>query len=269
MFTNTPKACTPITHAPLKMRPLAGGLSSKSTSSCAFWADASPGALISSTPSSEMLMAVAPEISRICLTVRPEGPTTAARCATATGMRITRGALGDRICRGAGEHLAISPSTCSRPLRAWARACVMMSSVMPSTLMSIWKAVSLPQSSPATLKSMSPSASSVPRMSLSTTHLPVAWSRMSPMATPATGRTNGTPASNMARHPPHTVAMEEEPLLSVMVLSTRIVYGKSLPVGMIGASALCASSPCPNSRRPGMPTRPVSPTEEGGKKYCK
>ena len=40
------------------------------------------------------------------------------------------------------------PSTCCS-------ACLMMSSVMPSTLMSIWKAV-MASRSPATLKSMSP-----------------------------------------------------------------------------------------------------------------
>ena len=43
------------------------------------------------------------------------------------------------------------------------------------------------------------------------------------------------PASCMARHAPQTVAMEEDPLLSVMVLSTRTVYGKTS----------CSSSPAP------------------------
>ena len=35
------------------------------------------------------------------------------------------------------------------------------------------------------------------------------------------------PASCRDRHPPQTEAMEEEPLLSVIVLSTLMVYGKS------------------------------------------
>ena len=43
------------------------------------------------------------------------------------------------------------------------------------------------------------------------------------MATPATGAASGTPASSIARVPPHTDAMEEEPLDSVMVDSTRTV----------------------------------------------
>ena len=36
------------------------------------------------------------------------------------------------------------------------------------------------------------------------------------MAMPATGRFSGTPASIIARLPPQTVAIDEEPLLSVM-----------------------------------------------------
>ena len=35
--------------------------------------------------------------------------------------------------------------------------------------------------------------------------------------------------------------------------------------GMMGVSARCASWPWPTSRLPGAPTRPVSPTELGGK----
>ena len=96
---------------------------------------------------------------------------------------------------------------------------------------------------------------------------PSLFSKINPMATPAIGRLSGTPASSMARQPPQTEAMEEEPLDSVMVDSTRIVYGKSSSDGTDGASARSASAPCPISRLPGPPIRPVSPTEEGGKKY--
>jgi|TARA_B110000114_G_scaffold182636_2_gene222313 hypothetical protein len=76
----------------------------------------------------------------------------------------------------------------------------------------------------------------------------------------------GTPASCSARHPAHTVAMDELPLLSVMVLSRRTVNGKSASDGIIGASARSAKFPCPTSRRFAGPMRPVSPTDEGGKK---
>ena len=47
------------------------------------------------------------------------------------------------------------------------------------------------------------------------------------MAMPATGRLSGTPASIIARLPPQTVAIDDEPLLSVMSERTRIVYGNS------------------------------------------
>ena len=78
---------------------------------------------------------------------------------------------------------------------------------------------------------------------------------------------SGTPASLSARFPPQTDAMELDPLLSVMVLSTLMVYGKSSCSGMTGSRALSASSPWPSSLLPGAPTLPVSPTEDGGKKY--
>ena len=41
------------------------------------------------------------------------------------------------------------------------------------------------------------------------------------------GGDGAIPASLSASHPEHTEAIEEEPLLSVMVLSTRTTYGKS------------------------------------------
>ena len=94
-------------------------------------------------------------------------------------------------------------------------------------------------------------------------------SSTSPIATPATRAASGTPASSMAKHPPHTDAMDDEPLDSVMVDSTRTVYGNASVGGTAGASARSASVPCPISRLPGAPTRPVSPTEHGGKKYCR
>ena len=40
---------------------------------------------------------------------------------------------------------------------------------------------------------------------------------------PETGRLIGTPASIIDSEPPHTVAIDEEPLLSVMSDRTRIV----------------------------------------------
>ena len=96
----------------------------------------------------------------------------------------------------------------------------MISSVMPVILMSICSEVT-PFSVPATLKSMSPRWSSSPRMSDSTAKpLP---SLIRPMAMPATGRFSGTPASISASEVPHTVAIDEEPLDSVISDTTRTV----------------------------------------------
>ncbi len=54
------------------------------------------------------------------------------------------------------------------------------------------------------------------------------------MATPATGAFIGTPASNSARVPPQTVAMDEEPLDSRMSETMRTVYGNASSVGSTG-----------------------------------
>jgi hypothetical protein len=60
---------------------------------------------------------------------------------------------------------------------------------------------------------------------------------------PLTGALIGTPASIIERHPPHTVAIEDEPFDSVMSDSTRMVYGKSSLLGSTGLSARQASLP--------------------------
>ncbi len=47
--------------------------------------------------------------------------------------------------------------------------------------------------------------------------------------------------------------------------TTRIVYGNSSWLGIIGTSARSASAPWPMSRRLGPRMNPASPTENGGK----
>ena len=96
----------------------------------------------------------------------------------------------------------------------------MISGVIEVILMSICRLVT-PCSVPATLKSMSPRWSSSPRMSDSTAK--PRSSLIRPMAMPATGRFSGTPASISASDAPHTVAIEDEPLLSVISETTRSV----------------------------------------------
>src|SRR6202046_4921734 len=84
------------------------------------------------------------------------------------------------------------------------------------------------------------------------------------MAMPATGALIGTPASISDSVEPQTEAIELEPLDSKMSDTTRIVYGKSSWLGIIGTSARSASAPWPMSRRLGPRMKPASPTENGG-----
>ena len=88
---------------------------------------------------------------------------------------------------------------------------------------------------------------------------------ISPIAMPATGALMGTPASMSASVPPHTVAIDDEPLDSIMSDTTRIVYGKASREGKTGRIARSAKAPWPISRREGPVKRPTSPTLKGGK----
>ena len=134
----------------------------------------------------------------------------------------------------------------------------MISSVIEVILMSICRDV-IPTSVPATLKSMSPRWSSSPRMSLSTAKS--SPSLIKPMAMPATALGSGTPASIIESDAPQTVAMEDEPLDSVISETTRMVYGKSSFEGICERRARHANLPWPTSRRLVKPKRPASPTE--------
>ena len=106
-----------------------------------------------------------------------------------------------------------------RAALAFLRPSRMIASLMPVTLMSIWRAVT-PSDVPVTLKSMSPNESSLPRMSVRMANLPPSVTR--PMAAPATGALIGTPASMSARVEPQVDAIEVEPLDVTASLTTRM-----------------------------------------------
>jgi len=72
------------------------------------------------------------------------------------------------------------------------------------------------------LKSISPKKSSSPMMSVTWLTVPSAAVNR-PTEMPATVALIGTPASIRAMHPPHTEAIEDEPLDSVISLIRRIV----------------------------------------------
>ena len=60
-------------------------------------------------------------------------------------------------------------------------------------------------------------------------------------------------------------AIEEEPLLSSVSETIRMVYGKLSCSGSTAESARSARAPCPISLRPGPRRGLTSPTEKGGK----
>ena len=109
-------------------------------------------------------------VGMILLIILPPGPMTSLILSGLIVTTIIRGAN----CESSACGLAIVSSSLPMMNRRDFLACViasrMMSIVMPWTLMSIWIAV-MPSMVPATLKSISPSESSMPWMSVSTAYL--------------------------------------------------------------------------------------------------
>ena len=158
-------------------------------------------------------------LSIISRMVAPPRPMTSRILFTGIENCTTLGALDEISARGASSFAFIASRMCRRPLRACSKAAVKISSVMPLILISICSAV-IPSLVPATLKSMSPKASSSPRISLSTTNC--LSSLIRPMAIPATADLMGTPASISAKLLPQTVAIELEPLQDRISDTTRV-----------------------------------------------
>src|SRR5262245_13723757 len=110
---------------------------------------------------------------------------------------------------------------------------------------------------------MSPTESSLPRMSVSTTNRP-SGSLMRPIAAPATGAEIGTPASMSASVEPQVDAIDVEPLDDMHSDTSRMTYGKSSLLGSTGTRARSARWPWPTSRREGPRIGLFSPVEYGG-----
>ncbi len=173
-----------------------------------------------------------------------------------------RGANSDSSARGS-VIVSLSLSMMNRrDFFASTSASRMISIVIPATLMSIWIAV-IPSTVPATLKSISPSASSRPWMSVRIAYLSPL--RIEPHRDARDVPLIGTPASSSASVEPQTDAIDDDPFDSSTSLITRSVYGNSSSAGSTGTSARSASCPWPISRRPGARIGRVSPTEYGGK----
>ena len=132
--------------------------------SWAFCADSAPTAVINTLPSSWISICT-PVSSIIFLIVFPPGPITSRILSVGIFILFTRGAYGDNSLFGSLIHSIILLKINSRPRFAWARAAAKISLLRPSTLISIWIAV-IPSGVPATLKSISPRASSIPWISV-------------------------------------------------------------------------------------------------------
>ena len=154
----------------------------------------------------------APVSSWIELIIAPLGPMTAPILSTGILTTVTRGANG-LISSGPSMASAMTSRMCRRASRACVSAAPSTSDGMPSSLVSSWSAVTN-SLVPATLKSMSPKASSAPRMSVSATYsvLPSTVSDTRPIAIPATGARSGTPALSRASVDAQTEPIEVEPL---------------------------------------------------------
>ena len=135
---------------------------------------------------------------------------------------MIRGAYGD-ISSGASMASAITSRIVMRASRAWVSAAARTSAGMPSSLVSSCSAVTNSRV-PATLKSMSPKASSAPRMSVSATYWvsPSTSPEMSPIAMPATGAFSGTPACSSDIVEAQTEPIEVEPLEPIASESCRM-----------------------------------------------
>ena len=168
------------------------------------------------------MVIVAPVSSCICWIIFPPGPITAPINSLGISIVTIRGTCGFISARGASMVFIISFMICSRPAFACIRAFSMISNDRPSHLISICVAVK-PFIVPVVLKSISPKWSSSPRMSLKIAYLSSPGFLIRPIAIPDTGLLIGTPASIRASVPPHTLAIEEEPLDSRISLTRRMV----------------------------------------------
>ena len=208
-LTNAPKSVV-FTTVPVNRSPTAGILG-LTISSIIFFASSAPAPSrepMNTVPSSWMSMS-APVTAMISLIRLPLGPMTSPILSTGIWIMTTRGAFDDSASRGPGSVLAIVSRMNSRASLACFRAPARTSWGKPVTFMSSWMAVTK-SVVPATLKSMSPSASSAPRMSVSVTNCPP--SAIRPMAIPATGALIGTPASISDSVEAQTLAIDVEPL---------------------------------------------------------
>ena len=170
----------------------------------------------------------------------PLGPMTSPILSIGMVIVTIFGAVSATVARGEDNAVFMFSRICKRASRACCNAADRTSAGMPSILVSSCNAVTASEV-PATLKSMSPKASSAPRMSVSVVYLPSANTK--PIAIPATGALIGTPASISDKLEEHTDAIDVDPFDDNTSLTKRIAYANSSWLGTTGNNARSASAP--------------------------
>src|SRR5437764_1214633 len=164
-----------------------------------------PMVTVPTTPSSSTAMSAPVSCCRALMTL-PLGPMTSPILSIGISKLVILGAVPCTSGRGS----AMAPFMTSRILRRASLACcsawASTSAGRPSIFVSSCSAVTT-SAVPATLKSMSPNASSEPRMSVSAMYVPL--SKMRPMAMPATCSRIGTPASLSDSDDAHTEPVDD------------------------------------------------------------
>ena len=126
-----------------------------------------PMVTMPTTPSSSTVMSAPVSCCRVLMTL-PLGPITSPILSTGISILIIFGALAATSLRGSEMASVMTARMAIRASLACMRALVRTSAGRPSILVSSCSAV-IASAVPATLKSMSPKASSAPRMSVSVT----------------------------------------------------------------------------------------------------
>ncbi|CAB5013617.1 unannotated protein [freshwater metagenome] len=131
---------------------------------------------------------------------------------TGTLTEMMRGAR-RLISSGASIAWFMIPRMVIRASFAWSKAPASTEAGIPSSLVSSCRAVTK-SFVPATLKSISPNASSAPRISVIATYsvLPSTSSEMRPIAIPATAALSGTPALSNDMVDAQTEPIDVDPL---------------------------------------------------------
>jgi len=140
----------------------------RASSTCAPFTD--PTVTVPTTPSS-VTDTSAPVSCVIVLMTLPFGPMTSPILSIGISKLTIFGAVSRSSALGTAIAPAMTSRICSRASFAWRSACASTSAGRPSIFVSSCSAVTN-SDVPATLKSMSPNASSAPRMSVSVVYLP-------------------------------------------------------------------------------------------------